>query len=241
VSLSVSTGLREVLSNNLCTQQGSSLAMLLPSALTASLFNALVVAGSIDRALLWGPYRPNLYFGVRSREPNGPVFGLMWGTTQDGKLNAQNLRHACEQGDALARYGWTTYDARNGGVEKILDRGNSVHLTLEFVKFPDRLEDWSLRVTGVPLSLAGNWSMTVIFYLGVEEGDTSKASDIHCLPSVNGSVSCQGDYYTTLPPLNSESSQSNTILKSMRVAKDRLWEAKCKRNRNLTDTSAANF
>ena len=32
-----------------------------------------------NQSLLWGPYRPNLYFGVRPRIPNALMTGLMWG------------------------------------------------------------------------------------------------------------------------------------------------------------------
>lgn len=32
-----------------------------------------------NQSLLWGPYKPNLYFGVRPRLPNGLWTGLMWG------------------------------------------------------------------------------------------------------------------------------------------------------------------
>lgn len=31
-----------------------------------------------DKSLLWGPYRPNLYFGVRPRIPKSLLAGLMW-------------------------------------------------------------------------------------------------------------------------------------------------------------------
>lgn len=31
-----------------------------------------------DESLLWGPYKPNLYFGVRPRLPAGLWTGLMW-------------------------------------------------------------------------------------------------------------------------------------------------------------------
>lgn len=31
-----------------------------------------------NRSLLWGPYRPNLYFGVRPRIPKSLMTGLMW-------------------------------------------------------------------------------------------------------------------------------------------------------------------
>ena len=31
-----------------------------------------------NQSLLWGPYRPNLYFGVRPRIPQSFMGGLMW-------------------------------------------------------------------------------------------------------------------------------------------------------------------
>lgn len=31
-----------------------------------------------NESLFWGPYKPNLYFGVRPRTPNGLWTGLMW-------------------------------------------------------------------------------------------------------------------------------------------------------------------
>jgi mannosyl-oligosaccharide glucosidase len=45
------------------------------------------VARAANTSLLWGPYRPNLYFGVRPRLPKSFMGGLMWanvdGLTQD--------------------------------------------------------------------------------------------------------------------------------------------------------------
>ncbi len=42
-----------------------------------------ILVGEIGRqnnqSLLWGPYRPNLYFGVRPRIPKSLMTGLMWG------------------------------------------------------------------------------------------------------------------------------------------------------------------
>lgn len=42
-----------------------------------------VLIGEIGRqnnqSLLWGPYKPNLYFGVRPRIPKSLFAGLMWG------------------------------------------------------------------------------------------------------------------------------------------------------------------
>ena len=45
---------------------------------------ALSEARSNDsQDLLWGAYRPNLYFGVRPRLPQSLMSGLIWHGTQD--------------------------------------------------------------------------------------------------------------------------------------------------------------
>jgi len=43
-----------------------------------------------DQSLLWGPYRPNLYFGIRPRLPQSLMTGLMWFST----LNYQSVQSA---------------------------------------------------------------------------------------------------------------------------------------------------
>lgn len=45
-----------------------------------------------NQSLFWGPYKPNVYFGVRPRTPEGLWTGLMWskvdnyGEVQEGLL-----------------------------------------------------------------------------------------------------------------------------------------------------------
>ena len=41
-----------------------------------------------DKSLLWGPYRPNLYFGIRPRLPQSLMTGLVWFST----LNYQSVQ-----------------------------------------------------------------------------------------------------------------------------------------------------
>ncbi|TLD15028.1 glucosidase I [Venturia nashicola] len=206
--------------------------MLLTSAVIGLFLTGSVLAKeTVDDALLWGPYRPNLYFGVRPRSPYGPTFGLMWGSTkEDGRLDRGKLRHSCEQSDKLDLYSWTSYDVRTGGVEVISDPGNAVNLTLEFVKIPKRsAENWSLRVKGVPLEDGRDWNSTVIFYVGTSEEDYyGKATDIKCSSSSDGSVHCQDqeDYFTSMPPpATTNGENSSTVLKSLKVDRDSLWEA----------------
>jgi mannosyl-oligosaccharide glucosidase len=43
-------------------------------------------------SLLWGPYRPNLYFGVRPRIPKSLMGGLMWTRVEDYE-SVQNSEH----------------------------------------------------------------------------------------------------------------------------------------------------
>lgn len=35
-----------------------------------------------NQSLFWGPYKPNLYFGVSPRQPQGLWTGLMWGRAE---------------------------------------------------------------------------------------------------------------------------------------------------------------
>ena len=53
------------------------------------LYNEVVRAQ--NQSLLWGSYRPNVYFGVRPRLPKSLVSGLMWAKVEDYQ-NVQNSR-----------------------------------------------------------------------------------------------------------------------------------------------------
>jgi len=59
--------------------------MQLPTALACTLLallsppSAAQVLVSNNASLLWGPYRPNLYLGIRPRVPESLLMGLMWG------------------------------------------------------------------------------------------------------------------------------------------------------------------
>lgn len=41
------------------------------------------IARASNQTLMWGPYRPNLYFGVRPRLPKSLMSGLMWSKVED--------------------------------------------------------------------------------------------------------------------------------------------------------------
>ena len=125
-----------------------------------------------DQSLLWGPYRPNLYFGIRPRLPQSLMTGLIWFSTVNYQsvqsalailarkrgtrvliIAFQGSRHACEQDDKLDSYTWTQYDPREGGVQEIKDLQNNVKITTEFLKVPggNNGGSWAARIKGEPM------------------------------------------------------------------------------------------
>lgn len=125
-----------------------------------------------DQSLLWGPYRPNLYFGLRPRLPQSLMTGLIWFGTVDYRsvqsvfttlltkcstrvltVAFQGSRHACEQDDKLDSYTWTQFDPREGGVQEIKDSQNNVKFTTEFLKVPggNNGGSWATRIKGEPM------------------------------------------------------------------------------------------
>lgn len=122
-------------------------------------------------SLLWGPYRPNLYFGVRPRIPKSLLTGLMWTNVDDFGRAQENFRHTCEQHAGMAGYGWEEYDTRHGGREVIHDAGNKVDLTIDFVKSPGGTHEgsWAARIKGkLREDAPPNLVTTVLFYAGME-------------------------------------------------------------------------
>ncbi|KAJ3573199.1 hypothetical protein NP233_g2589 [Leucocoprinus birnbaumii] len=125
-----------------------------------------VSAAAVNDTLLWGPYRPNLYFGLRPRLPQSLMTGLMWFGTQD----YASLQRRCEQNDKLDSYSWTEYDTRQGGVQVIKDSHNNVKITTEFLKIAggDHGGSWAARIKGEPIDAGKISHISTIFYFGLE-------------------------------------------------------------------------
>lgn len=144
-------------------------------------------------SLLWGPYRSNLYFGVRPRGiPESLLAGLMWYTSDDVTA-IKYIRHSCETGDDMAGHGWTQYDPRVGGTQVIQDRTHRLILTTEFFKGGDDDGTWVARVKGKP-AFGGNdrTVTTLVFYAGLEgQGHLDLASPLTEL-GIEGDVDLLG-------------------------------------------------
>lgn len=249
--------------------------LLLPLTLTLSLTATTVNAQDVDAtsnnnssSLLWGPYRPNLYFGVRPRIPKSLTTGLMWGRVDDFRFVQTNIRHTCEQHEGMAGYGWDAYDTRTGGSQTIHDAGNGIDLTTEFVKFPESGSNgggWGVRVRGVPREDAENAEelrTSLWFYagleglgsvevVGAEEDDGVGATgDV----TLSGQTNDLGEF--TLKVLGGEGEIKNvhpgsgdhpaydskpldrTFIHSVQVPDEAIWQAKCE---SILDNTAICF
>lgn len=132
--------------------------------------------------LFWGSYRPQVYFGMKTRSPRSVVTGLMW-LSQSG---SSSLRHTCEQGDGLARYGWLMHDGVNFGVQEIKDKGFS--LRTEFVKRKGGSHggDWSWRISGSSEGPPGQ-VLSLFFYVATDgQGTLTPHMDGRHLSHVTG-------------------------------------------------------
>ncbi|CCO28040.1 mannosyl-oligosaccharide glucosidase [Rhizoctonia solani AG-1 IB] len=125
--------------------------------------------GTYDDSLLWGTYRPNLYFGLRPRLPQSLMTGLMWFGTQHYQ-SLTKTRHACDQGDGLTGYTWTEQDLREGGAQVLKDPYNNLELTTEWLKIPggNHGGSWAARIKGRPLDPTKISRNSLIFYAGLE-------------------------------------------------------------------------
>ncbi|KAM0808066.1 hypothetical protein AB5N19_08407 [Seiridium cardinale] len=211
------------------------IAIILLMASTAQAYDTASRAGRETTSLkTWGPYRPNLYFGVRPTIPDTLLFGLMWasGDDQSGMLNT--LRDTCEQSDGMEGYGWTAYDVRIGGSQTMHDSTLQLDLKTDFFKTKDG-ESWTVRVTGTPRSGAPTDLKTaLIFHVAVENAENAtEQRAVRCDHNPKGpGVACMGrvpelgdiDFFHVWD--SSSKLALSPAIKSLTVSEDRIWQAK---------------
>lgn len=113
----------------------------------------------LNSSLMWGTYRPNLYFGIRPRSKHPLLHGIMWSSAANHRdwqsryilfivrlYNVQDVRHDCNMADEL-KYDWTFHDGRNFGAQEIKDPALNLKGTTEFLKLnsADNGGDWISR------------------------------------------------------------------------------------------------
>ncbi|KAK3997479.1 putative mannosyl-oligosaccharide glucosidase [Cladorrhinum sp. PSN332] len=200
-----------------------------------------------NQSLLWGPYRPNLYFGVRPRIPKSLMTGLLWGKVESYNDFQHTVRYTCEQNEGMKGYGWDEYDTRNGGVQSIHDIENGIDLTTSFVKIPGGAHggSWAARIKGVLNEDAPkDQKTTVILYVSQEGG-----GDLVAAPepdnefgydgdvTINGQSEGLGKYKLVVTegegvqpksdhPISERWGPGQTVIQSLRYADDVVWQAK---------------
>ncbi|KAJ9596409.1 hypothetical protein L9F63_012572 [Diploptera punctata] len=118
----------------------------------------------------WGSYRSGLYFGMKTRDPYSLVTGLMWYFPQQLRPDGGGIRHWCEEGDNLNRYGWTEHDGRTFGIQEIQD--GPFLLTTSFIKKPggNHGGDWTARISiTTPHDQFIGQQLSIILYSAIEE------------------------------------------------------------------------
>ncbi|XP_059408613.1 mannosyl-oligosaccharide glucosidase-like [Carassius carassius] len=146
----------------------------------------------------WGTYRPQVYFGMKTRSPRSVVTGLMW-MRQFAEIDG-NLRHTCEQGDHLLGYGWLMHDGVSFGVQEVHDR--EFTLTTEFVKRMggDHGGDWTWRITAKQHSTASSAPViSLMFYTATDVQGSLQAhvEEKNRLSTVTGTSEELGNFKIT--------------------------------------------
>ncbi len=170
-------------------------------------------------------------------------------------LTAAGFRYTCEQNEGMAGYGWEEYDTRQGGRQTIYDAGNKIDITTEFVKFPggEHGGGWGVRVRGVPREDAPENLFTSMVFYGAMEGlgSLQVANEVDPM-GYEGTVSLKGESQelgdftidiTAGPDTNKHPAETHktygekpldrTMVASMRVPENAMWQAKGGRPRAL--------
>jgi len=131
--------------------------------------------------MLWGTYRPQAYFGLRSRtSPDFFAMGLMWKGNGDA-----NWRHSAQEGnDSPQQWGWQQHDGRRFGRQVIKD--GQAELTTVFLKpEPDKRSSWSWVASidvNTPAGSPVDWKM----YMANGEETSADIPTLKLTPASSG-------------------------------------------------------
>lgn len=199
---------------------------------------ALLLSVAFADPLLWGPYRPNVYFGMRPRIPHSLISGLMWYNANDLR-GINNIRHDVVMENQGVTFGWDHYDPRLGGQQTIVDRENSVTLRTTLLK-SENGDSWVVRVEG---DQAPEAVLSLVYYTAIEgEGDLNLKSmltsqGIKGDTVLQGSspdlgrfdlkfVNVRGAHPESSHPAAADRPAENTHYSAMIVPDDNAWRAR---------------
>ncbi|GFR99127.1 mannosyl-oligosaccharide glucosidase [Elysia marginata] len=155
---------------------------------------------TVNPSRFWGTYRPQAYFGVKSRSKTSPVLGLMWMTQLTNQMPPP-LRHWCDQGDGLESYVWQKHDGESFGVQEIKEKLYTIKT--EFLKQPggDHGGDWSAKISFIPKDPTRSVVVSSFFYLALDQDNGQLESKITKgrLTSVSGWHEDLGTFEVQMP------------------------------------------
>ncbi|KAK7479366.1 hypothetical protein BaRGS_00029444 [Batillaria attramentaria] len=159
--------------------------------------NATTAAVSPDR--FWGTYRSNTYFGLKTRTPKSPVFGLMW-LTQFTNQMPPPVRHWCNQGDHLLGYSWLMHDGKTFGVQELEEPTYTVKTEFVKRKGGDHGGDWTARITMTPKDPMQVVVVSSMFYVALDgQGSVQPSLTRNVLTGVTGHSEELGDFTLRFP------------------------------------------
>ncbi|SPO25518.1 related to ER glucosidase I [Ustilago trichophora] len=123
-----------------------------------------------DASLLWGSYRPQIYFGLRPRLPDSLLTGLAWFGLQDYS-GFQHIRHQCSDQDGMKGFTWKYHDGREFGIQEINDNVNNYRLETSFLKVDTANKNggsWGARISGTVMDPSKPASLTTFWYTAIE-------------------------------------------------------------------------
>ena len=161
--------------------------------------------------ILWGSYRPHVYFGLRPRLPESVVFGLMWLQYDPNKPDPVIVRHFCRHEDGLKRFGWTHHDGHSFGSQELVE--SNYELRTDFITDIGNVGRWKARVSGKQLGLFRPKQFALMLYVASEDGQPLRAvtsSDSMRLSRVEGFQRELGHFTFHLPVNVNKSSYFET-------------------------------
>ncbi|EST05453.1 Glycoside hydrolase, family 63 [Kalmanozyma brasiliensis GHG001] len=175
-----------------------------------------------DASLLWGTYRPQIYFGLRPRLPDSLLTGLAWFGLQD-YANYQHIRHQCSDQDGMKGFTWKYHDGREFGVQEINDNENNYRLETSFLKVNTANKNggsWGARISGTVLDPTKPASLTTFWYTAIEtlggtlgletEVEPGQGIERHRPVRLAGSVPGLGDFVLRVEEPEAAHGNSNT-------------------------------
>ncbi|KAK6747508.1 hypothetical protein RB195_000608 [Necator americanus] len=159
----------------------------------------------------WGSYRSHTYFGLRTRDPRSPLFGVMW-YEQPDVLQKPHMRHWCNQGDNIRGYGWYSADGRTFGRQNV----SEIYGTLSF-DWINYGESWTTR-----LRADTRTRYSVILYLVAQDRQSKFRIGHHLNDIITGRTELFGDIRLKVNVKNEDQVLHSTLVWDDEVHLDHL-------------------